>query len=135
MTATRRDLVTGMGLLAFGVKTQAANGAPLAGSRAHTQPSISHLLIWDDHSGFDPRPNYDLEHLKEWRDACVEYLSINVGEDYLEREWQIVIRNLSSYIAWFEKRSDRFVLVRQADDVLRAKTSGKMAIAFDLEGM
>jgi hypothetical protein len=36
---------------------------------------IYDALIWDDHSGFGPMPDYDLEHLEDWRQAGVNYLS------------------------------------------------------------
>jgi membrane dipeptidase len=90
-------------------------------------------LVWDNHSGFDPRPGYDLEHLEEWRKAGIDYLSINVGYDVID--WQLAIKNLGSYITWLENRPERFVLARHTDDILRAKAAGKMAITFDLEGM
>jgi membrane dipeptidase len=45
------------------------------------------------------------------------------------------VRNLGAYITWLEKRDDKYLLVRRADDVLHAKTTGRMAITFDLEGM
>jgi membrane dipeptidase len=75
-------------------------------------------------------PDYDLEHLEHWRQAGVNYLSIDVGYDVIE--WERAIKNLA---AWLEKRSDKFLLVRRVDDVLEAKKTGRMAITFDLEGM
>ncbi len=95
--------------------------------------ALAGSLVWDNHSGFDPRPDFDLENLRDWRDAGVDYLSINVGYDVID--WQLAVRNLASYVTWFEKRPERFVLVRRARDVLAAKRAGKMAITFDLEGM
>jgi membrane dipeptidase len=90
-------------------------------------------LVWDNHSGFDPRPDFDLEYLKEWWAAGVDYLSIDVGYDVIE--WTTAVKNLASYITWLEKHPDRFVLVRRADDIMNAKRSGRMAISFDIEGM
>ena len=112
-----------------------ASGAPASGKAATPAAPgpASHPLIWDNHSGFDPRPNYDLGHLEEWRRASVDYLSIDVGYDVLE--WTMAVQNLASYVTWLEKRPDQFVLVKRADDVLRAKAAGKMAVTFDLEGM
>ncbi|HWG68687.1 MAG TPA: membrane dipeptidase [Steroidobacteraceae bacterium] len=140
MPITRRRFVEGMGVTAgaaaIGVST--ANAGTSAKSAASKIPreatSIGiHPLIWDNHSGFDPRPDYDLNHLEEWRRASVDYLSIDVGYDVLE--WTMAVRNLASYITWLEQRPDRYVLVKRAADVLLAKQAGKMAVTFDLEGM
>jgi membrane dipeptidase len=102
-------------------------------ARSRAGDLIHAALIWDDHSGFDPVPDYDLEHLEDWRKAGVNYLSIDVGYDVVD--WQRAIKTLGSYITWLERRPDRFLLVRRVDDVLEAKRTGRMAITFDLEGM
>lgn len=90
-------------------------------------------LVWDDHSGFEPRPDAELGHLKRWIDAGVNYLSVDVGYDVIT--WQDTIKNIAAFRSWFEKRAHDFVLVDTADDILRAKREGKLAIAFDIEGM
>ncbi len=38
-------------------------------------------LVWDAHSGFMPEPIADLRNLDIWRNAGIDYLSINVGFD------------------------------------------------------
>jgi membrane dipeptidase len=98
-----------------------------------TRELLSDSLIWDDHAGFEPGPSVDLSLLEKWRTAGVNFLSLNVGYDRLT--WQEAVKTLGAYIAWFERHGDFFTLCRTADDVLRAKKEGKMAIAFDLEGM
>lgn len=138
---TRRDTLRQMGRLAgTALAATVARAAAAADPAPHERrqpaeglPLNSRTLIWDNHSGFDPRPDYDLEHLEQWRRAGVDFLSIDVGYDVID--WQLAIENLGSYIAWFEKHPDRFQLVRRADDVMRAKQAGRMAITFDLEGM
>jgi membrane dipeptidase len=90
-------------------------------------------LVWDDHAGFEPNPAVDLEILEHWRAAGVDYLSVNVGYDV--RSWQQTIKNIGAFITWLEKHADRFTLVRRVDDILAAKREGKLAIAFDIEGM
>ena len=90
-------------------------------------------LVWDDHAGFEPNPSVDLEILEYWRAAGVDYLSVNVGYDV--RSWQQTVKNIGAFITWLEKNADRFTLVRRVDDILAAKHEGKLAIAFDLEGM
>ena len=147
MKLTRRQVLGRAGLAASGILLAAGPpGGALAATRsdrpAPRQPRAAgggatalyrDALVWDNHSGFDPRPDFDLEHLRDWTRAGVNYLSINVGYDVID--WQVAVRNLASYISWFEQRADRFVLVRHADDILEAKRAGKLAITFDLEGM
>jgi membrane dipeptidase len=90
-------------------------------------------LVWDDHSGFDPDPKVDLNVVGQWKRAGVDYLSINVGYDVVE--WRRSLRALAAYRAWFQKHPDDYLLVTRAGDVERAKREGKLAVAFDLEGM
>jgi membrane dipeptidase len=134
MPITRRRFVAGLGTAAAAL-AGAAHAEPKAAAGSHESAALraAQPLIWDNHSGFDPRPNYDLTHLEEWRHASVDYLSIDVGYDVLE--WTMAVQNLASYITWLEKHPEQYVLAKHADDVLRAKQAGKMAITFDLEGM
>ena len=90
-------------------------------------------LIWDSHAGFEPKPSVDLEILELWRAAGVDFLSVNVGYDVVP--WQNTVKNIGAFITWLEKHADRFTLVRRVDDILAAKREGKLAIAFDIEGM
>jgi membrane dipeptidase len=138
MRISRRGVLARMGLLvaASEVLPRLTRGAAPAGASSASSKAtelIHDALIWDDHSGFDPVTNYDLEHLEDWRQAGVDYLSIDVGYDVID--WERAIKNLGAYITWLEKRPDKFLLVRRADDVLEAKKTGRMAITFDLEGM
>ena len=138
MKLTRREILAQIGLLAAAGESApgaalgpAPGNAPSVASR--TDAPLREALVWDDHSGFGPTPDYNLEHLEDWRQAGVDYLSIDVGYDVID--WTLAVRNLGAYITWLEKRPERFLLVRRADDVLEAKKTGRMAITFDLEGM
>ncbi|HZT19067.1 MAG TPA: membrane dipeptidase [Dongiaceae bacterium] len=90
-------------------------------------------LVWDNHAGFGPDPSVDLEILEHWRAAGVDFLSVNVGYDVID--WRKTVKNIAAFLTWLEARPDRFALVRRADDILAARREGKMAIAFDIEGM
>jgi membrane dipeptidase len=90
-------------------------------------------LVWDNHSGFMPLPDVDLGQLRRWRDAGVDYLSVDVCFDTID--WLYAIRNLAAYRMWVEKHPDEFLLIDGADDIDRAKAEGKLAIGFDIEGM
>jgi len=121
MQITRRGILARIGLLvgASGILPSLTRGGVPAGpSSAHSEAAelIRDALVWDDHSGFDPVADYDLEHLEDWRQAGVNYLSIDVGYDVID--WERAIKNLGAYITWLEQRPDRFLLVRRVDDVL-----------------
>jgi membrane dipeptidase len=91
-------------------------------------------LVWDDHAGFDPEGGaHRLEHLQRWTKSGVHYLSVNVGYDVID--WQTSMKVLAGFRAWLQQRPEQYILVKTADDILRAKREGKLAISFDLEGM
>ena len=90
-------------------------------------------LVWDDHSGFDPHGGADLNNLDIWRKAGVDYLSVNVGYDVVD--WQATIRTIARFRAFLQTHPKKFALIRSVADIKRARRAGKLAIAFDLEGM
>ncbi|HEY4161831.1 MAG TPA: dipeptidase [Dongiaceae bacterium] len=90
-------------------------------------------VVWDDHSGFMPVPDADLPQLQRWIDSGINYISIDVSFDALPRE--DAIKTIAAYRVWFEKHPGQYRLVETADDILRAKQDGKLAITFDIEGM
>jgi membrane dipeptidase len=93
---------------------------------------LKRLLVWDAHSGFSPIPEQNLEQLRRWEEADVDYLSINVGFDAYP--WERTVLTLAAFRHWIAARPERFLLVDTVDDIRRAKAEGRMAIAFDLEG-
>jgi membrane dipeptidase len=90
-------------------------------------------IVWDAHAGVFPDPQVDLNLLNEWRDNGVDYLSINVGFDVMD--WQQTLRTLAAYRRWVLAHNDRFALAGSVEDILDAKRQGKLAVAFDIEGM
>ncbi|HNB26253.1 MAG TPA: membrane dipeptidase [Alphaproteobacteria bacterium] len=90
-------------------------------------------LVWDDHSGFDPHGGADLNNLDIWRKAGVDYLSVNVGYDVVD--WQATIKTIARFRAFLQTHPKKFALIRSVADIKRARRAGKLAIAFDLEGM
>jgi membrane dipeptidase len=101
--------------------------------RRHAARLYRSALVWDDHSGFDPHGGADLNNLEIWRKAGVHYLSVNVGYDVFD--WQATIKTLARFRAWLQTHSKKYALVKTTADIKRARKDGKLAIAFDLEGM
>lgn len=90
-------------------------------------------LVWDAHAGVFPNPRVDLNLLDEWRACGVDYLSINVGFDVMQ--WHETLATLAAYRRWVLENGNRFVLVDGIDDIEAARAAGKLALAFDIEGM
>ena len=89
-------------------------------------------LVWDAHACFPLKPNADLSELKRYRDSGVNFVSLNIGMDM--DAFEKVIQILACFRKHIASHPDDFVLAISVDDVLKAKESGKLAIAFDLEG-
>ena len=92
----------------------------------------SRILIWDAHAGFELRSADDLATLSMWRDAGVNFLSVNVGYDV--NSWQATVKALSLARDWV-RTTDGYRLVGTVADIDQSIAAGQMAIAFDIEGM
>jgi membrane dipeptidase len=90
-------------------------------------------LVWDDHAGFESRPDANLEQLETWRKAGVNYLSVNAGYDV--QPWDNTVKTLASFHRQLAGMTDRFVIVKTVEDIANAKLDGKLAVTFDIEGM
>ncbi len=90
------------------------------------------LLIWDAHAGFELRSLADLETVAAWKDAGVNFLSVNVGYDV--RPWQATVKALSLARDWV-RRTEGYRLVGTVEEMARGRAAGELAIAFDIEGM
>ncbi len=89
-------------------------------------------LVWDTHACFPLNPNSDLTELQRYKACGVNFVSLNIGMDMdsFENVMQVLAR-FRNYIA---AHTDEYVLALTVNDILQAHTSGKLAIAFDLEG-
>jgi len=89
-------------------------------------------LVWDTHACFPLNPNADLGELKRYKDSGVSFVSLNIGMDMdsVERIMQVLAR----FRAYIAEHSDEYTLASTVNDIRSAKESGKLAIAFDLEG-
>jgi membrane dipeptidase len=99
---------------------------------AQAQQIHNHALVWDTHACFPLKPNADLSELKRYRDSGVNFVSLNIGMDM--DSFENVIQVLARFRNHIAVYSDDYVLALSVKDILAAKESGKLAIAFDLEG-
>jgi membrane dipeptidase len=89
-------------------------------------------LIWDTHACFRLDPLADLSELKRYRDSGVDFVSLNIGMDL--NSFENTLQVLAGYRSYVSSHPDQYVLALAVEDVRMAKQSGKLAVAFDLEG-
>ena len=97
-----------------------------------TEALYADAFVWDAHAGFESWPATDLRNLRIWKDAGVDFLSVNVGYDV--QRWPDTIRVLAAFRRWLEA-SDDYALAGTTGEVRAAHAAGRMAVAFDIEGM
>ena len=89
-------------------------------------------FVWDAHACFRLDPNANLSELERYRDSGVDFVSLNIGMDL--NSFENTIQVLACYRSYIVSHPDRYILASTVDDVRRANESGRLAIAFDLEG-
>ncbi len=89
-------------------------------------------LFWDAHACLPLRPDISLDLLERHRKAGVHFVSINIGMDFNPLEQIFTV--LASFRQQISAHPDRLLLARSVADVEMARDSGRLAIAFDLEG-
>jgi len=89
-------------------------------------------FIWDTHACFPLNPNSDLTELARYKNCGVNFVSLNIGMDM--DSFENVLQVLARFRSYFAAYPDDYVLALTVTDILAAKSSGKLAIAFDLEG-
>jgi len=92
----------------------------------------NHALVWDTHACFPLKPNSDLTELKRYSDSGVNFVSLNIGMDM--DSFENVIQVLACFRNHIASHPEDYVLALTVQDILKAKESGRLAIAFDLEG-
>ena len=91
-------------------------------------------FVWDDHAGFELSPNAPLGPLlAPWREAGVDYLSINIAYDAQPADHALQTLEAMRHRLPIESPNCR--IVATVADIDRARADGKMAVTFDIEGM
>ena len=89
-------------------------------------------LVWDTHACFPIKPDSDLIELKRYSDSGVDFVSLNIGMDM--DSFETVMQVLARFRSYIASNPEKYVLALTVNDILKAKETGKLAIAFDLEG-
>ena len=89
-------------------------------------------LIWDAHACLPLHPDADLGVLERHRRAGCSFVSVNIGMDMNPLDQIMPV--IASFRAQLAAHPDRFVVARRVADLEAAHGSGRLAVAFDLEG-
>jgi membrane dipeptidase len=98
------------------------------------QALIERSVVWDNHAGMPIRPGDTtfLPALERYFAFGGTFVLLNVSFDL--KPWYHGFKVLATFRTWLAARPDRYILVETAADVRRAKTEGKLGVAFNLEG-
>ncbi len=96
---------------------------------------IESSLVWDNHTCLPLRPDDQsfLPRLQRVRDTGIDVVTINIGMDLTTRDEHLAM--LDSFESWIDDHDDAYVVVHGFSEIEAARAAGKLAIAFDLEGM
>lgn len=92
-------------------------------------------LVWDNHGCMPVNRPHDtsfLPQLARYRAAGVDVVMLNVGFGDMGVEQHV--RTLASLRGWLLRYPGDYVLVETADDIERARSTGRLAVGFDIEG-
>ena len=93
---------------------------------------LSQSLVWDAHACFPLNPEPDLSELARYKNSGFNFVSINIGMDM--DPFDKVIQVLAGFRRYIKSHPDEYLLANTVSDVRKAKESGRIAVAFDLEG-
>ncbi len=94
--------------------------------------ALSDCLVWDAHACLPLHEAADLRVLERHRRAGCSFVSVNVGMDM--NPLPQILKVIASFRRQLAELSDIFVPVRRVADVEAAHVSGRLGVAFDLEG-
>jgi membrane dipeptidase len=90
------------------------------------------ILIWDQHGCLPLRSDAEIDGLLTYLEAGVSFVSINAGFDAMI--WHESLHVLSSFRQQILADPEHFLLANSLADVSEARKTGRLAVAFDLEG-
>ena len=94
---------------------------------------LADAIIWDNHACMPLRPDDAfLPQLERCRAAGQTVITLNIGYDVTSFDDNI--RVLAHFRHFVNRHRDRYILINSVEDIVAAKSSGRLAICFDLEG-
>ena len=95
---------------------------------------IDAVPVWDHHACLPLRPNDPafLPQLARHKAAGFDAITVNVG--FGEQGPEEHLRMIAALRHWLVARPEEYLLLLEADDVERARSTGRLAVGFDIEG-
>ncbi|TDR41531.1 membrane dipeptidase [Tahibacter aquaticus] len=95
---------------------------------------LARHLVWDNHACLPLRPGDErfLPQLERHRAVGADVVIVNVG--FGQHSIEEHVRMLASLRDWFARHADRYRLIATVEDIALARSEGKLAIGFDIEG-
>jgi membrane dipeptidase len=95
---------------------------------------IDAVPVWDHHACLPLRPNDPafLPQLARHKAAGFDAITVNIG--FGEQGPEEHLRMIAALRHWLLARPEEYLLLLEADDVERARSSGRLAVGFDIEG-
>ena len=90
------------------------------------------MTHWEAHACLPLHPQADFAPIARLHAAGVHYVSINIGMDM--NPVSQIMQVIAGFRATIASRPDVYVLADTVQDITRAKSEGKLALGFDLEG-
>jgi membrane dipeptidase len=95
---------------------------------------IDAVPVWDHHACLPLRPNDPafLPQLARHKAAGFDAITVNIG--FGEQGPEEHLRMIAALRHWLVARPEESLLLMEADDVERARSTGRLAVGFDIEG-
>jgi membrane dipeptidase len=95
---------------------------------------IDAVPVWDHHACLPLRPNDPafLPQLARHKAAGFDAITVNIG--FGEQGPEEHLRMIAALRHWLMARPEEYLLLLEADDVERARSTGRLAVGFDIEG-
>ena len=90
--------------------------------------------VWDHHACMPLRPQDTsfLPQLARHKAAGFDAITVNIG--FGEQGPEEHLRMIAAMRHWLLARPDEYLLLLEADDIERARATGRLAVGFDIEG-
>ncbi|MDO7835587.1 membrane dipeptidase [Sphingobium sp. HBC34] len=95
---------------------------------------LSRSLVWDNHAAMPFRPHDQsfLPQLSRHKEAGFDVVMLNIG--FGTQTIEEHIRLIANFRQWISVHGDQYVLIDTVADIERARSTGRLAVGFNIEG-
>lgn len=96
---------------------------------------LAQSLVWDNHTCMPLRPGDHtfLDQLQRAKKVGVNVITLNLG--FGPQSLEAHLRMAAFFRHWFAQHSDQYLLAQNIQDIEKARSDGRLAVIFDIEGM